>query len=78
MASIIKDKNGLRRIQFVMDEKRRTIRLGHCTDKAAQTIRTTSKKFLPPRRPGYRSRCPPPNGSDRSMLSFTLAWQKPD
>ena len=46
MASIIKDKNGLRRIQFVMDEKRRTIRLGHCTAKAAQTIRTHVEEIL--------------------------------
>ena len=46
MASIICDKNGRRRIQFVKDGKRKTIRLGKCTAKTANTIRIHIEEIL--------------------------------
>ena len=46
MASIIRDNNGRRRIQFVKDGKRKTIRLGKCTAKNAANIRIHIEEML--------------------------------
>ena len=46
MASIIRDQNERRRIQFVKDGKRKTIRLGKCTARTANTIRIHIEEIL--------------------------------
>ena len=46
MASIIRDQNERRRIQFVKDGKRKTIRLGKCTAKNAANIRIHIEEML--------------------------------
>jgi hypothetical protein len=61
MASISNDKNGNRSIQFIApDRKRRTIRLGQVTKKAADTIKVNVEAI--PRGQVLRRQRRPRNG----------------
>src|SRR5262249_46108421 len=52
MASIIDDPNGRKRIEFTLDGKRKTLRLGEMSDRDAETIERHIRNLLASKKSG--------------------------
>jgi hypothetical protein len=76
MASISTFRNGHCCIQFVAgDETRKTIRLGKCDRKTAESIARHVEALLAAKLTGQPCRAKPPSGSPGSEPSSATGWR---